>query len=225
VMVFSPAINARNDMIFLNPISENNVSITVIEYRSDGTIGKSIVKMSQENVDKCQADLAGIKDLDARLSVYKKYNLIPQDVTVKKLQEGMNEKTQKIDSAQHKLNNNLFGNEFYSNYNCNISGWSDSCVGDSIIIHFGTSLITYILNSEIREGGLKSYDVLDFIIGHYIDFRTNGGSSPVFFGRVNGIIKIVGFVGYMFHWHTRIWSLVKGFDGFAYYVQAKGDFF
>ncbi|MBE3122699.1 MAG: hypothetical protein IMZ58_10910, partial [Thermoplasmata archaeon] len=59
-MTFSPIINAQNNTIvsksFSIPEKENTVSITVLEYKPDGTIGKSVVKLSKIQAEKLRGE-------------------------------------------------------------------------------------------------------------------------------------------------------------------------
>ncbi len=53
--------------------------------------------MSPEQADSFHEEMRNAQDLDIRLSIYKKYNLISQDVTVDSLNAGIEERARKWD--------------------------------------------------------------------------------------------------------------------------------
>ncbi|MCX6667351.1 MAG: hypothetical protein NTV74_03790 [Euryarchaeota archaeon] len=230
---FSPIINAQ-DNTKLTPIG--TVPITVLEYRPDGTVEKTVVRMPREQADNFHQEMTDAKDLDTRLSIYKKYNLIPQNVTADTLQAGMQEKTQRIGLTQDKLermaknNRTLFNRHLYVDFFCSVSGidtisftgygWSYK------IIPFGSSLFTLFINGRWAGPDLISFDVLDYIIGE-LNFESKGILGSVD-GSFNGLIKIVGFVGFMYHfmdWVGHGMKVRQAFDGFAAYIRATGTFY
>jgi predicted phosphoribosyltransferase len=84
-VTIAPAMNANDDVIitksFSTPKKDDMVSITVLEYRPDGTIGKSVIQLSKIQAEKLRTELNNVRELGKRLSIYKKYNLIPQNTT------------------------------------------------------------------------------------------------------------------------------------------------
>lgn len=228
---FSPIINAQDNTILpkLSPIPQTigNVPITVFEYRPDGTIEKTVVRMTREQADNFNKEMTGAKDLDTRLSIYKNYNLIPQNVTADTLQAGMQEKAQKIGLTQAKLehmirnNHSLFNKQVYQNLFCIMSctvqgGW------EFLLIPFGTSLITYyFFPGPFGHANIPCFDVLDYIIGSVDNFKSTGTLGSIQ-GNFQGIMKIVGFVGFMYQGYAHNSMFIQGFDGFAVYMRAKG---
>lgn len=203
-ITFSPIINAQNNTIlsksFSIPEKENTVSITVLEYKPDGTIGKSVVKMSPEQAVKLREELTGVKDLDTRLSIYKKYNLIPQDVTAETLRLGMEERAQKMYpeiKRLQKLIANSDGRHFLLNFNCGVEGEMD------LGLRFlgGLSLITCILNSFNPYYGLwlPSIDLFQILFGFGGRLHTYNGILPEFWSTGFWYaILLLGFVGFSF---------------------------
>jgi hypothetical protein len=233
-IAFSPATNARNDALLPKAVSnsENDVSITVLEYKPDGTIEKSIVKMSQEQTEKFKGELNGVKDLDTRLSIYKKYHFIPQDATAEKLRLGMEEKAQRIGLTQEKLDqivstdslnleNTLNLLKFrltYINFKCSICG-----DGFFLIIPFGTASLK-ILPYYLFKKNITCHDIHDTIIGFAGTFNISGGLLPNReIEMEEGVLKLIGFVGYM-SWIYVNTPWVKyyysSFEGYSVYIRA-----
>ena len=199
-----PTICAHDDMILSKVISipqkEDTVSITVLEYRPDGTIGKSIVKMSQEQVVKLREELTSVKDMDTQLCIYKKYNLIPENVTADVLRLGMEERAQRmypeVERLQ-KLMTNSNTRHFLFNFNCGVEGEMD------LGLRFlgGLSLITCILNSFNPYYGLwlPSIDLFQILFGFGGRLHTYNGILPEFWSTGFWYaIFLLGFVGFSF---------------------------
>jgi hypothetical protein len=231
-ITFSSSINARNNTVSTKMVSsEKEISITILDYRPDGTVAKSILKMPQEQLEKFQEELDGVKDLDTRLSIYKKFNLIPQNVTSDTIRDGVDEKAQRMRLSQNKLdymiknNQTLFNKHQYINVFCSVHGVGDVMVhGLYLMIPFGTSLITFFYNFLNWGPYLKSFDILDFIIGD-LYFRSVGEFGLHWSeGSFHGVIKMVGFVGYVYSYWGRHMDFIEVFDGFTAYVRAIGTF-
>jgi hypothetical protein len=201
-MTFSPIINAQNNIIvsksFSIPEKEDTVSITVLEYKPDGTIGKSVVKMSPEQVVKLREELRNVKDLDTRLSIYKKYNLIPQNVTADTLRFGMEERAQRIYPEIERLQKliaNSDGSHFLLNFNCRVDGY----MAYGLRFLGGLSLITCILNGFNPYYGplLPSIDLFQLLLGIGGQFDTYNGTLPDCYSTGTFYaIFLLGFVGY-----------------------------
>ena len=224
---FSPIINAHD-----NPVYEtiDRVPITILECKADGTVQRTVFMMSPEQADSFHDEMRNAQDLDTRLYIYKKYYLIPQDVTVNTLRAGMQEKAQKMGLTQDKLermvknNRTLFNKQIYVNTFCSVDGinyWEGR--EHYLILPFGTTLITYPFSNAFPF--TTNFDVLDYIIGR-LHFRADGKLGE-FYGSFRGVIKMVGFVGYMY-WSMFIyrasWVFSQEIDGFAVYIRAIGTF-
>ena len=204
VIACSPAIYAQDDTIvsktFSIPKNEDTVSITVLEYKPDGTIGKSVVKMTQEQEKRFRAELKSVKDTDTRLSIYKQYNLIPQDVTYEELRLGMEEKARRFGSEIEMLqkyiinskSNNFQLKHFCMNFFCRV----DTFVVGSLRFLCGSSFITSVINNYISPI-LPSIDLFQIIIGFGGGLGTTNGILPdsFIFGFAIAFF-IFGFVGY-----------------------------
>jgi hypothetical protein len=229
-MACSPVINAQD-----NTKSIGSVPITILEYKADGTVERTVFRMTREQADSFHEEMRNAQDLEMRLSIYKKYNLISQDVTVDSLQAGMQEKTERIGLTQDKLESiaknggTLFNRHLYVNLFCSLSGIDDiysNRYGWSYrIIPFGSSLFTLFICGLWAGPNLISFDVLDYMIGE-LNFESKGILGSVE-GSFNGLIKIVGFVGFMYRftdWVGHGMKVRQAFDGFSAYVRATGTF-
>ncbi len=209
-VTIAPAINAidesRMPKALSIPKKEDTVSIRVLEYKADGTVEKSIVKMPCEQWMNYRAEIRDVRDVDTQLSIYKKYNLVPQNVTADTLRLGMEEKARRIyresgplyDLLFRNKSNNDFQGYFFSNRNCAIHG--------TLILGFrflcGLSFIISWLNGVI---GLKyswgnfipSIDLFQILIGNIGVLHAYGGDLPEW--DILGtfyIVFLLGFVGF-----------------------------
>jgi hypothetical protein len=234
-VTIAPAINANDDKIVSKPFSlpknEDMIPITVMEYRPDGTIGKSVVKLSKIQVEKLRTELKNAKDLDIRLSICKKYNLIPQNVTIETLRLGMNEKALEMGITQNKLEcmvkneitnyQTLSNKSDYMNLLCTVDGYGYSrIIGGFHLIPFGSSIFTIFYNGLNRQYGgmMHSFDFYDLLIGTLWFYSS--GILGSFSGKFHGIIRFVGFVGIMYYFNDFWTGFMKYFIGSAVFVRA-----
>jgi len=199
-------------------IPRDAVPVIVLEYKSDGTIERTVVRMSPEQADSFYEEIRDARDLETRLSVYRKYNLISENVSGYTLRAGMEEKAQRMGLTQDKLisliqrDKTIF--HVYRNIFCFVSG--DTSGDRFLLIPFGLSLFTAFF-SYFTRNSLPSADAIDFIIGGF-SFISRG-----LLGQVDSYsitTTLVGFVGIMtYYWHNTF----EGFDftGVCVYVKAR----
>lgn len=208
---FSPIINADGNTI---PQAINDVPITILECKADGTVETTVMRMSSEQADSLHEEMANAHDLDTKLSIYKKYNLISQDITVDSLREGMEERAQEMGATQDDLisqfrsNRSLLPPFVRRNIFCSISGYT---FGGGVPL-----LIPFFRLSPLWDRATH-FDIVDFIIGGL------SISSKGLFGIFNLeclFVKLVGFVGVVYYF----WRNHYGFelDGFCIYTKALG---
>jgi hypothetical protein len=213
-IAIAPVINANDDVIasktFSIPKEEKMISITVLEYNPDGTIEKSVVKLSMIQAEKLRQELNNVQDLDIRLSIYKKYNLIPQDVTAEKLRLGMEEKAQNLGYTNEKLKDleTHFKKEnsdrlkfIYANFKSKVFGFC--FIGVRFLV--GTSFLLYNINSLIWW---FFFDTIPFLQGNDIvqiyfsligeSYKWNGTLPDSDFYAYLLTTYLIGFVGYVF---------------------------
>lgn len=220
-IAIAPIINASDDMLvsktFSTSTKEKMSSIAVLEYKADGSIVKSVVKMSQGQIDNFRAELKGVKDTDIQLSIYKKYNLIPENVTSEKLYDGMEEKSLRMGLTKDKLeqlgftDKNIFSIQnsqnrerfFYFNMKCMIQANFIGGIALPLGLSFFTLWWSFILCSLGKDTGavekIKIFDIRDTIPSGATIISTENGTSDFFMGMLFSITKLIGFVGYFFY--------------------------
>ncbi len=203
---FSSIINARD-----NPVHEtiDRVPITILEYKADGTVERTVFRLSPKQANSFHDEMRNAQDLDTRLSIYKKYNLISDDVTVDSLRSGMEERAEEMRLTQDGLmsqfrsSQSLFPPLFvHRNIFCSVSGgeptWDGFCFPPitSGVRHFG--LLIFITDCSIETLGL---------LGTF--------SLECFF------VKLIGFVGIIEWGYHNTWRGLN-YDGFCVYTKALG---
>ena len=206
-IAYEPTIDANNTIVskqFLRPTSEDIVPITVWEYQADGTIGKSIVKLSGNEAKKLRIELDGTNDISIRVSIYKKYGLIPQNVTLETLRAGLIKNAQRLGLTQQRLEqiasndrNLFFRQKNQMSLKCiNINMFCD-VEGDflmSVLLPMGLSLFTYYI---LRHYEFKILDIRDSILSLFSGIVTTNGLLPDFWSQhAWSFTKIIGFIGY-----------------------------
>lgn len=207
-IAYAPTIDANNNTIVSKqvslPTSEDIVPITVLEYKADGTIGKSIVKMSGDEAEKLRIELGGTDDLSLRLSIYKKYGLIPQDVTLETLRAGLTKNAQRLGLTRQRLEhiaskdrNFFLHQENQMSLKCiNINMFCD-VHGEFtiyILLPMGFSLFTFYI---LRDYETKILDIRDSILSLVSNITTTNGLLPDFWSKHSwSFTKIIGFIGY-----------------------------
>lgn len=106
-LAFTPFVSAyqQTEVISSHTSSKGGiVRLIVSEYRADGSIKRVPFVMSRDEFNSMKNELKGTKLIDGQLSVYKKYGLIPENVSGEKLQQGMMEKAEKMGFSQSQIN-------------------------------------------------------------------------------------------------------------------------
>jgi hypothetical protein len=206
-IIFSPMSSANDKAILPKtlsfPTKTDMVSITVLEYKPDGTVEITFVNMTQEQAKRLRTEIRNTKETDARLSIYKKYHLIPQDVTDEKLKSGLEEKIQRFGPEIKKLqnfmtyikSNNFLSDHFCIRLFCKVETWALL----SLRFLFGLSFITSVINYYLYDLSkvLPSIDLFQMNIGFAGDLHTTHIILPdAEIGGLGAILFILGFVGY-----------------------------
>jgi hypothetical protein len=203
---FSPIINADGNTI---PQAIGDVPITIFECKADGTVKRTVFMMSPEQADRFHEEMRNAQDLEMRLSIYKKYNLISQDVTVDTLQAGIEEKAQRMGLTQNglislfRINRSPFPSNVYRNIFCSVSGSDPTFYGFHFpILRTRGYLINYISESYVFE---SKGDLGEFKL--WSPYR----------------IFLIGFVGIIEMGYHESWRWIQ-YDGFCVYAQAKSNY-
>jgi len=205
---FSPIINADGNTI---PQAIGDVPITIIECKADGTVERTVFRMSREQADSFYEEMRNAQDLDTRLSIYKKYNLISQDITVDSLQAGMEERargmglTQDDLMSQFRSNQSLFPPFVRRNIFCYVTG------GEAVWNGFCFPPITGV------TGWVRHIGLFFFITGCSIE--TLGLLGTFYLECL--FVKLVGFVGIIRTGSHNNWRAI-GYEGFCVYTKALG---
>jgi hypothetical protein len=196
---FSPIINADGNTI-------GSIPITIFECKADGTVKRTVFRMSHEQADSFHEEMRKTQDLDTRLSIYKKYNLISKDITVDSLRAGMEEKAQRMGLIQNglmslfRIKRPLFPPHVYKNINCSVYADEPTWYG-SYFCPFILSLIFDL-----------SYFILD------CPFYSKGELGVISLPYADLII-LYGFEG-IFDWgYHNTWRWIH-YSGFCVYAQA-----
>jgi hypothetical protein len=198
---FSPIINADGNKI-------GSIPITIFECKADGTVKRTVFRMSPEQADSFHEEMRNAQDLETKLSIYKKYNLISQDITVDSLREGMEERAQRMGLAQNGLMS-LFRIKrsllppppnLYTNINCSVSGDND-CGG----FYFVGPLIFWLIFG-------RCFLILD------CSFYSKGDLGEISLPYADLII-LLGFEGIVDMGYHETWRWVQ-YSGFCAYALA-----
>ena len=200
---FSPIINVDGNTI---PKAIDDVPITILEYKADGTVEKTVVRMTREQADSFHEEMTNAQDLERRLSIYKKYNLISQNITADTLQAGMQDKAQRTGLAQNglmslfRIKRSLFPPHVYRNINCSVYG--DEAVW------YGSYFCPFILS--------LIFDLSCFILD--CPFYSKGELGEISLPYADLII-LYGFEGIIDWGYHNSWRWIH-YSGFCVYAQA-----
>jgi hypothetical protein len=251
--LIAPCLNAEiykktNEKKPLGKVKE--VSFEVIEFKSDGTKEIKIVEMTIQESKELKNKLKEISTSDEKLSLYKEYGLIPEDVTLEKLKKGMNERAESIGLSEEKLSqiseknfNILTDFDFFGiNSRCSVIG-SNGC---PLRLIFGLSTITRVINCYLLFYSyflnflnlniiVPSIDLINSHLGFIISFQALNGLHP----DINldglsifGILGMIGFVGFYVHasdyWPfflLPVLTFMDAFFGYSALVLVAGNEF
>ena len=207
---FSPIINAHD-----NPVYEtiDRVPITILECKADGTVQRTVFRMSPEQAESFHEEVANAQDLETKLSIYKKYNLISQDITVDTLRAGMEERAQEMGLTQEGLmsqfrsSQSLLSPFVRKNIFCAISGYQFGGV---------PFMLLFFRLSNLGDR-TTNFDIVDFIIGG-LSVSVEGLWGIFYMDSV--FVKLLGFVGVLYVY----WRNHYGFelDGFCVFTKVIG---
>ena len=219
---------------------EKLISLPVREYKPDGTIRKYFVELTESQYDEMNRRLQTAGDLDERLSIYKDYKVVPEDVTSESLRRGMEEKAQrfgldkKIDKMmcdRYKPPSLFESVGHWYNFNCSV----DFGLLWSIFKAIGLSALTLRLNLIIfltSYGNfyemIPSVDLLIFNAGLCGNVKVTDGDRPNivlgfdYFPTFCGCILTVGFVGYSLGGVLALPYRCFHSLGYAYFISVWG---
>jgi hypothetical protein len=216
------SINSSVVKAHVVPEKKNVFTIIVLEYKPDGTMGNSFVKLTQAQERRFRAELDSNKDIDSQLSVYKKYHLISQNITSEQLRTGMEEKAKRIGLTQliskyYQHNNQKEPLLFNYDLMCHVI-----FSGTGIQFPLGLSLIIGGINGFLGTH-IPSFDFSNRLIINHGTLITKGGLLAGI--NISGwsfpfVVKLMGFVGFTALIINYFVLFGLEVNGFAVYVRA-----
>jgi len=205
---FTPIINAN-----INTTTQTigDVPITILECKADGTVQRTVFMMSPEQADSFHDEMRNAQDLETKLSIYKKYNLISQDITVDTLRAGMEERAEEMGLTQDGLMSQFRSSQSLlppfvrRNIFCYVHGYGSPWYG------FCFPPITGF------TGWTRHLGLFFFITG--CDIETLGLLGTFYLDDCL-FVKLVGFVGIIEKGY-RNWRWMN-YEGFCVYTKALG---
>lgn len=207
----SPSLNASINEKLTNNINNHGlgqvVKFKVTEFKSDGTTEKTVVEMTIKDAKELETKLKNMKAYEDKLSLYKRYGLIPEDVTLEQLKVGMIEKAKRNGLTEEKLNQLIEGIFSQRNYSLELNQMCYVSVTQKSYLRllFGLSLITRAINAYIwskldLDFYVPSIDLLNTHLGFYNDINAkNGLSDDIYYESFFGVVAMLCFVGYYVH--------------------------
>jgi hypothetical protein len=197
----------RNPLNTVYSSDEDVVEILVNKHNPDGSIEKNIVSLSRERVYELVEELIVTKIPEEKLSIIKKYELIPQNFKDEQLKTDKLLKSHQLRIIQKKMEKFSRISSFFNNFlaintsintNCSVSG---EILGGMKYL-FGLSALTGFINFAFKlwymSNRLKSIDLIDIFVTEKGKLDAVNGSSPdIHTGEDKYFIAaIVGFSGY-----------------------------
>lgn len=232
----------QTDNTINNSDKSNGIKVLVLSYQPDGSIQQSIIKISKISFASMKTDLQNTKSINEKLSIYKKYSLVPNNITVEQLREGMFTKSQKLNLTKetydslllkkfkHSENSGLFKTR-YVNYNCTMYGFGFF----NLHLSMGTTPSLMIPNFfiflfNIDTWGtditdlIKSRDIFDVQKFLLSEIYSLDGTLPDYALRsVLTMAIFIGFVGYILIFYPLpLISMYEEFLGFTAFSYVGG---
>jgi len=211
-----PSINAsiNNQSIQerLPPATTKTIEVIRYEYKSDGSIEKKVLEVPQNEVRAFQDELRFAQTTEEKLDLYKKYNLVPQNVSMDTLRKNFNEYVQRVNSTKTSIENyaqniNTIQHLKRSSYiqivintDCTVDG------GDVFTLRFTFGLspiigrinlfLLILFNARFPDMQLPSADLLMVHISGIGDILTEGTLGIRYCGGMPFFLLMTGFVGF-----------------------------
>jgi hypothetical protein len=217
----APSINAKiNDQLIqerLPSATTKTIKVIRYEYKSDGSIDKKVLEVPQNEFRTFQDEFRFAKTMEEKLDLYKKYDLVPQNVSMDTLRKNFNEYVQRINTSKTSIENyaqniNTIQHLKRSSYiqivvntDCYVDG------GDVFTVRF-----TLGLSSIIGRINFLIYVVLQK--GYFPDYLLP--SSDLFMLHISGLGEIYteGKLGERDCYGSPFFLLMTGFVGYRVIV-------
>jgi hypothetical protein len=202
IIALFPIIHAQKST--LNQ-EDSLIDITISQYTENGTIEKSIFQISKKEAHNLFQQLKNVQDLNQCFSLYKKYGLIPKNITKQHLRHEMLDFAQKFGSSNEKLKsicNNI--NYQQNGENRWIAANYLNAVEGMFVFNYnlplGLSMFTGTPNLAlytIGKGLIPSVDLIYAAFSPLGIYEFLEGELPDFHLLSVGAFILVGFVGYV----------------------------
>lgn len=189
-LVFTPTTHAG----YINESNskEELIQIEISEYKSDGIIENKIFSLTKEEVNELKKGLLNSKTIEKQLFILKEYELIPENVNTKNLENDMYKRASSLgiteDTQPEKTRIKLpILLKFLNKVNIVSLGGVSLNIGLKFIIRI-INLLPFI--------NLPTLDFADICGGLFGVTTTRGLLSNNTLITFPGIVGIIGFVGY-----------------------------
>ncbi len=183
-LTFTSVTNALNNI----SKKEKSYDVEITEYKSDGSIGKNIFKLTKAEITELKKDLLTAKTNERKFMIFKDKGLISKDIKFSDLKQGMYQMGEQMgflknmDPSKVKIRLPILLTLFTS----------------VIAVYFGGISLSIGLSPIMRLLNLPGIDISNFVGGLFGITRTEGIFNKQTLIIFPGFSKMIGFVGFSF---------------------------
>jgi hypothetical protein len=209
----APSINANiHDQSIqqsLPPVTTKTIEVIRYEYKSDGKIEKKILEMPQNEFYKFQDEFRFTQTTEEKLDIYKKYDLIPQNVSMASLRKNFHDDVERVSQSSTSIINyaqntfkkihlkNFSPSGFMVNTNCDVYGEDGFTLRLSLGLSPFVGRFNFLLLLLSPGWEAQSRDFVLCRVSGYGDILTNGTLGEKFCAGQPFFLSMMGFVGYI----------------------------
>ncbi len=234
-ITYSPVSDANkvDELFTIKQIpSEKSIQIHCYEYKSDGTIEKTIISLPKSEYHEMKQALWQITSLEEKLDVYQRYGIIPSNITIQQMKEKYDQylitKNIDIDAPRNQVptRKNIFG--LVLNFNCKINVMGRMGIhlnlGMSAVTQFLNFIAIFLHNGSGSPSFVQGIDLCDFCCYVLGDIDVSEGVFQDYTSTLAPMtMMMLGFVGYfivdfplpMFHYGAE-------YLGYTVFIFATG---
>jgi hypothetical protein len=208
-----PCINANisNQSIQerLPPATTKTLKVIRYEYKSDGSIEKKVLEVAQNEFHTFQDEFHFAKTTEEKLSLYKKYDLIPQNVSMASLRKNFHDDVERVYQSSMSIINykqntlkkihlkNFSPRGFMVNTNSDVYGEDGFTLRLSLGLSPLVGRFNFLLLLLSPGWKAQSKDFVLCRVSGYGDILTNGTLGEIFCAGQPFFLSMMGFVGYI----------------------------
>lgn len=190
------------------------IDVEITSYKPDGSINKKTLFIEESEVNKLKQDLLESDSIEESFLIFKKYNMVSNEDSLKSWENGMRKKAEKLGLTEEKINERFRLRlpillSFFNSVN------AVSILGGSVRI--GTTPLANFINAVLSTN-LKGIDLFDFAYGFIGVVDTNGLLFDHSLVLIPGLFATIGFVGIS----VKIPMTVHAFSGYSVLTTALG---